>query len=205
MLINISLFNQSEKCLVFSNNNNINLNNLKLKTLKLNELVSYSSIIQTDEEEKLFVKVTRSKYGANNNGDRKHNKWKFFFREIIAERILLTARTLQEYRSTKKLIKIGIKTPDIYASGFFITNMNTYNGIIIYKKMENLISAQEFLLTSQSIEMKTILLKKIEIDYKLMAIHKIHFRDLHMSNILFNPVSHDIYWIDASLYRISLF
>jgi len=212
MLIKISLFGKPEKCFIFRNNKNIDLNELVLKDLQLDDKVVYRSLIQTDESENLFVKVTGSKYGTNNEVSRgfrptlnKPNKFKFIVREIIAERLLLTMRSLKEYRDSKKLASIGVKTSEVYGAGFFVSNMNTYNGIIIYKKLENLISAQEVLLSEESAEIKEILLEKVQHDYLKMARHKLHFRDLHMSNVLFDPKTHDIYWIDASLSKLARF
>ncbi|MEI6859073.1 MAG: lipopolysaccharide kinase InaA family protein [Shewanella sp.] len=195
MIINISFLNNIEKCFIIKNKTNISFDDLTLKKMPLNDLVNYTSIIQTDDSEKYFIKVSRSKHGNE-------NLWRFILRDIIAERLLFTIRSLKEYRGSKTLDTIGIKTPKVYAAGFFLTNMRKYSGIIIYKKMENLISAQEFLLTSTSVNKKKTLLKNIEIDYKKMAKHKIHFRDFHMSNILLNPKTDDIYWIDAGLSRI---
>ena len=215
MLINISLFGQPEKCFIFRNDKNIDLKNINLKTLQFDENVSYTSVIQTDETEKLFVKITYTKHGQHNearapkvgtqHANRKPNKFKFILREIIAERLFLTVRSLKEYRDAKKLTKMGINTAKVYGAGFFLTSINTFNSIIIYEKLDGLISVQELLLSSDNIETKRLILKKIELDYKRMAWHKLHFRDLHMSNILFNPVTEDIYWIDPSFDRLSRF
>jgi len=215
MLINISLFGQLEKCFIFRNDKSIDLKNINLKTLQFDENVSYTSVIQTDETEKLFVKITYTKYGQHNearapkvgtqHANRKPNKFKFILREIIAERLLLTVRSLKEYRDSKKLTKMGINTAKVYGAGYFLTSINTFNSIIIYEKLEGLVSAQEVLLTSDSIEVKRLLLKKIELDYKRMAWHKLHFRDMHMSNVLYDEVTQEIYWIDPSFDRISRF
>ena len=182
MLINISLFGQLEKCFIFRNDKSIDLKNINLKTLQFDDNVSYTSVIQTDETEKLFVKITYTKYGQHNearapkvgtqHANRKPNKFKFILREIIAERLLLTVRSLKEYRDSKKLTKMGINTAKVYGAGYFLTSINTFNSIIIYEKLEGLVSAQEVLLTSDSIEVKRLLLKKIELDYKRMAWHK---------------------------------
>ncbi|MEI6894566.1 MAG: lipopolysaccharide kinase InaA family protein [Colwellia sp.] len=195
MLINISFLNNIEKCFIFKNKTKRSFNDLVLKDMPLNDLVNYTSIIQTDDSEQYFIKISRSKHG-------KRSLWRFIFRDIISERLLFTVRSLVEYRGSKTLDKIGIKTPKVYAAGFFLTNMKSYTGIIIYKKMENLISAQEILLTSTSIEKKKTLLENIRLDYKKMAKHKLHFKDLHMSNILVNPKTNDIYWVDVGLSRI---
>ena len=215
MLINISLFGQLEKCFIFRNDKSIDLKNINLKTLQFDDNVSYTSVIQTDETEKLFVKITYTKYGQHNearapkvgtqHANRKPNKFKFILREIIAERLLLTVRSLKEYRDSKKLTKMGINTAKVYGAGYFLTSINTFNSIIIYEKLEGLVSAQEVLLTSDSIEVKRLLLKKIELDYKRMAWHKLHFRDMHMSNVLYDEVTQEIYWIDPSFDRISRF
>lgn len=195
MLIDIKINNSQEKCFIFQGDTSLSLKEIETKPLQLGNLVSFSNLISTDTTEKFFIKITRSKYG-------KTNKLKFLLREIIAERLFFTVRTINEYRCSKKLAKIEIKTPKVYGAGYFLSNKDTYNGIIIYEKLNNMPTAQEFLLTSDSLQEKSRLLKNIELDYKKMRKSKLHFRDFHMNNILVNPETMDIYWIDPGLSKI---
>ncbi len=197
MIINVELFGKAEKCFVFRNCSRVDIESLRLKNLPLNELVNSINLIQVDESEKLFVKVFSSKYGHDAS-----KKLNFFFREIISERLLFTAQPLREYRNTKKLSKIGIKTPKVYAAGYFITSMKRLNGIIIYEKLDNVITLQELLLQDGSTELKQHVLDQIKIDYKKMTKHNIHFHDFHMSNMLVDQKNMDLYWIDPTLHRI---
>ena len=71
------------------------------------------------------------------------------------------------------------------------------------EKLENVVTAQEVSLTETCMEMKDALLKLIERDYKKMHKSNIHFRDLHMSNILVDKEAMKIYWVDSSLSRIA--
>lgn len=198
MIINVELFGKAERCLVFRNSSNIDIESIKLKNFQLNEVVSSINLVQVDESEKLFVKVFPSKYGHNPS-----KKLNFIFREIISERLLFTAHSLREYRGIKKLSKIGIRTPKVYAAGYFITSMNRLNGIIIYEKLENVITIEELMLQDGSKDLKQHVMKQIKLDYHKMTKSYIHFRDFHMSNILVDLKDKNLYWIDSNVYRIS--
>ncbi len=61
------------------------------------------------------------------------------------------------------------------------------------------------MLRDESEENKTILLENIYCDYRKMSNKGIHFYDFHLSNVLVDTETLDIYWIDPTLRRISYF
>ena len=97
MKITVKLFNKVERCFVFRNCRDVDIKQLDLKDLDLDPLIQFGSILKTDTSGRLFVKILKSKYGSNSE-----KRLGFFFREIIAERLFLTIRSLREYRYTKK-------------------------------------------------------------------------------------------------------
>lgn len=202
MITNITIDGKIEKCLIFCNGNKEALKNIVTKDLALPDLVTFHSLIKTDENEELFIKVVPPKYGHNNKYG-KDKKIKFFFRHILAEKIFLNAKAIKEYKYSKKLASIGINTPKVYAGGILLTNHYKYSGIVIYEKLDNLVTAQDILLNETCKNKKKTLLHNIMLDYKKMAKHKVHFRDFHMNNILVDPESMKLYWIDPALSKIS--
>ncbi|CED61550.1 lipopolysaccharide kinase InaA family protein [Moritella viscosa] len=198
MITDITIDGIKEKCFILNNKKTMPLN-IKTIDLHLSEKVQFSSIIKTNEEKNLFMKITTTKYGNTNS------KLKFFFREIIAERLFLNIKTIREFRNIKKLHKIGINTPKVYGAGFFITNIRKYSGAIIYERIHNQVTAKEYMLRDESEENKTILLENIYCDYRKMSNKGIHFYDFHLSNVLVDTETLDIYWIDPTLRRISYF
>jgi tRNA A-37 threonylcarbamoyl transferase component Bud32 len=197
MITDIIIHGIKEKCFLFENKTLPS--SIKTIDLKISDKVDFSSIVKTDENKNLFIKITPSKYGNKNK------KLRFILREIIAERLCLNVKTIREFRSTKKLRKIGINTPEVYSAGFFLTNKSKYSGIIIYKMLNNQVTAKEYMLSSESNENKAALLDRMTNDYKKMSKKGIHFYDYHLSNVLVNTKTLDIYWIDPILKNISYF
>jgi tRNA A-37 threonylcarbamoyl transferase component Bud32 len=197
MITDIIIHGIKEKCFLFENKTLPS--SIKTLDLKISDKVDFSSILKTDENKNLFIKITPSKYGNKNK------KLQFFLREIIAERLCLNVKTIREFRSIRKLRKIGINTPEVYSAGFFLTNKSKYSGIIIYKMLNNQVTAKEYMLSSESNENKAALLEHMTNDYKKMSKKGIHFYDYHLSNVLVNTKTLDIYWIDPILKNISYF
>lgn len=197
MITDIIIHGIKEKCFLFENKTLPS--SIKTIDLKISDTVDFSSIVKTDENKNLFIKITPSKYGNKNK------KLRFILREIIAERLCLNVKTIREFRSIKKLRKIGINTPEVYSAGFFLTNKSKYSGIIIYKMLNNQVTAKEYMLSSESNENKAALLDRMTNDYKKMSKKGIHFYDYHLSNVLVNTKTLDIYWIDPILKNISYF
>jgi len=199
MIIDITIDNKKEKCFLFKNENTKNLSNIKTMDITLSDTVNFSSIIKTDETESLFIKIVPSKYGHT------ANKLKFIFRELISERLFFNAQTIREYRHSKKLAKLGINTAKVYSAGFLLTGMEKYSGIIIYERLYEQITAQEFMLSEESASRKESLLANISADYKKMSKKGMHYYDLHLSNVLVNPETLSTYWIDPRLKKLSMF
>lgn len=199
MIIDITIDNKKEKCFLFKNENTKHLSSITTTDIKLSETVNFSSIIKTDETETLFIKIVPSKYGHT------ANKLKFFFREVISERLFFNAQTVREYRYSKRLAKVGINTPKVYSAGFLLTGMQKYSGIIIYERLYDQITAQEFMLSEEPTSRKESLLANISTDYKNMSRKGMHYYDLHLSNILVNPETLSTYWIDPRVKRLSIF
>lgn len=195
MFTDISIDGKKEKCFLICKGEKKTLKNIITKDLTLPDLVDFTSYLKTDVSEKLFIKITPSKYG-------KDNLVNFLLRNILSERVFLNAKTIKEYRYTQKLAAIGINTPKVYAGGFLLSNVYKYSGIIIYEKLDNLVTAQEVLLEETCQKKKSLLLHNIYIDYKKMAKNNLHFRDFHMSNVLVDPEDMKIYWIDPALSRV---
>lgn len=196
MIIDITIDNKKEKCFIFNNKSTQSLDNIVTTDINLSDQVNFSSIIKTDESKNLFIKIVSSKYGHRTN------KLKFFLREVISERLFLNTQTIREYRYTKKLSKIGINTPKVYGAGFFLTEMSKYSGIIIYERLYNQMTVQEFILSEEPNERKEILLDNVSQDYKKMSRNGIHFYDFHLSNVLVNPDTLSTYWIDPRLKKL---
>lgn len=201
MFIDITIDNKKEKCFIFKNkaSEKMNLCSIETTDISLSEEVNFSSIIKTDKTKNLFIKIVPSKHGH------KANKSKFFLREVISERLFFNAQTIREYRYSKRLSKLGINTPKVYGAGFFLTEMQRYSGIIIYERLYNQITVQEFILSDETNERKASLLENVSLEYKKMSRKGIHFYDFHLSNVLVNPETLSTYWIDPRLKRLSLF
>lgn len=196
MIVNITIDDKIDKCFLLCNTSNIDsLRNIKTKDLKLSKLVSFSSVIKTDQNNQFFIKIFPSKYTQK-------NIVKFFFRYILAERLFLKSKAIKEYGYSKKLAAIGVRTPKVYAAGFLLSSIFKFGGIIIYEKLDNTITVEEMLLTTEYQDKIPEVLKAITADYKKMRRKKIHFKDFHMSNILINIETLELYWIDPALMRL---
>nr|SHO04848.1 Adenosylmethionine-8-amino-7-oxononanoate aminotransferase [Moritella viscosa]SHO11524.1 Adenosylmethionine-8-amino-7-oxononanoate aminotransferase [Moritella viscosa] len=76
MITDITIDGIKEKCFILNNKKTMPLN-IKTIDLHLSEKVQFSSIIKTNEEKNLFMKITTTKYGNTNS------KLKFFFVKLL--------------------------------------------------------------------------------------------------------------------------
>lgn len=127
--------------------------------------------------------------------------WAWLTKEILERRLLLRASAIREWRSNRKLARLGLRTIPIHAVAIACNPFNPLGCLLIMPWLENMRSGEECFRDADEVERRT-LLERVARDVALAARHGYGHRDLHLGNLMIDAQG-EILWIDTHLRSLS--